>query len=65
MKKYAAFFIAFTLVFPQFYANIGLAGHENVQYQSYYPHEIRFLQVDNLDSALKYIILSLASLISI
>lgn len=53
MKKYAAFFIAFTLVFPQFYANIGLAGHENVQYQSYYPHEIRFLQVDNLDSALK------------
>ncbi|WP_448605502.1 hypothetical protein [Thermoflexus hugenholtzii] len=45
--------LVFTLVLSQFYVNIGLAGHENVQYQSYYPHEIRFLQVDNLDVAVR------------
>jgi len=51
MKTFAILVV--TLAITQFFVNIGLAGHENVQYQSYYPHEIRFLQVDNLDLAIK------------
>jgi hypothetical protein len=53
MKTYAVFLMVVILIFYQLFVNIGSAGHELIQYQSYYPHEIRFLDVDNTDLALK------------